>query len=439
LRHAPDIIAGVNSSNVVNINSPNSLARGTPGMYYFNPDSPTDRSSTWNVTFEKEIGMQTKVSAGYVGTHAFNLGQYVSLNDSPSNWTWYTETGQALPTGTFAGVAERPFYSTTGPGSVWGSVQRIDKIGWENQNGAQLQIMHRFSNGLSFQAFYTLMNIMRAGGNGWSDDTIQASPNYFEPNMKAAQLIKSGDLNALDRLEFYARDVAYPKHQIQYNWLYNIPVGRGRHFGSSMSKPLDAVVGGWQFAGSGAITSTYVTVSTSYFGKFGKIERYGTQYPIMDCRSGACERGYLWWNGYIPANQISSAPVSACSKGFICGVPSSYTPAIAPIITDPTDKYYNTNNVTVNVNGVPTVVAYNNSMNPYQNQYLLGPFEWGVNGSLWKQFTLHERARLQFHLDAFNALNHPGTPAPSGSDGTLSLHNSYFSARQLQMSLRLAW
>jgi hypothetical protein len=246
-------------------------------------------------------------------------------------------------------------------------------------------------------------------------------------------------VNALDRLEYYSRDVAYPKHQIQYNWLYNIPVGRGRHFGSSMSKPLDAVLGGWQFAGSGAITSTYVTVSTSYWGKFGKIERYGTQYPIMDCRSGACERGYLWWNGYIPANQISSAPLSGCSKGFVCGVPSGYTPAIAPIITDPTDKYYNTNNVSVNVNGVPTVVAYNNSMNPYQNQYLLGPFEWGVNGSLWKQFTLHERAKMQFHLDAFNALNHPGTPAPSGSDGTLSLHNSYFSARQLQMSLRLAW
>ncbi len=439
LRHAPDIIAGVNSSNVVNINSPNALARGTPGMYYFNPNSPTDRSSTWNATFEKAIGMQTMVSAGYVGTHAFNLGQYVSINDSPSNWTWYTETGQSLPSGTYSGVAQRPLYSTTGPGSVWGSIQRIDKIGWENQNGLQLQIMHRFSKGLSFQAFYTLMNIMRAGGNGWSDDTIQDSPNYYVPSMKAAQLIKSGDLNALDRLEFYARDVAYPKHQIQYNWLYSIPVGRGKHFGSNMNKILDGVVGGWQFAGSGAITSTYVTVSTSYFGTFGTIHRYGTQYATMDCRSGLCQRGYLWWNGYIPSTQISSAPLNQCPKGFICGVPSSYTPAIAPIITDPTDKYYNTNDVLVNVNGTPTIVAYNNSMNPYQNQYLLGPFEWGVNGSLWKQFTLHERAKLQFHLDAFNALNHPGNAVPSGTDGTQSLASSYFSARQLQLTLRLVW
>src|ERR1019366_4103139 len=104
---------------------------------------------------------------------------------------------------------------------------------------------------LSFQAFYTLMNIMRAGGNGWSDDTIQASPNYFEPNMKAAQLIKSGDLNALDRLEFYARDVAYPKHQIQYNWLYNIPVGRGRHFGSSTEFAVAALAAGCYLGWSG--------------------------------------------------------------------------------------------------------------------------------------------------------------------------------------------
>jgi hypothetical protein len=206
-----------------------------------------------------------------------------------------------------------------------------------------------------------------------------------------------------------------------------------------MNKILDGVVGGWQFAGSGAITSTYVTVSTSYFGTFGGIHRYGTQYPTMDCRSGLCQRGYLWWNGYIPSTQISSAPLNQCPKGFICGVPSTYTPAIAPIITDPTDKYYNTNDVLVNVNGTPTIVAYNNSMNPYQNQYLLGPFEWGVNGSLWKQFTLHERARLQFHLDAFNALNHPGNAVPSGTDGTQSLASSYFSARQLQLTLRLVW
>jgi hypothetical protein len=138
----------------------------------------------------------------------------------------------------------------------------------------------------------------------------------------------------LDSLEFYARDIAYPKHRIQYNWLYNISVGWGKHFGNNMSKALDAAVGGWQLAGSGSITSTYFAISNSHFGTFGKVQDCGTENPIMDCPSGNCERGYLWWNGCIPANQIGTAAVNQCPNGYVCGLPSSYTPAISPIVTD---------------------------------------------------------------------------------------------------------
>src|ERR1019366_10827550 len=53
--------------------------------------------------------------------------------------------------------------------------------------------------------------------------------------------------------------------------------------------------------------------------------------------------------------------------------------------------------------------------------------------------TVSERVKLQFHLEAFSVPNHPGTSVPTpGSDGVITLHSSYDSARQLQLALRLA-
>ena len=61
------------------------------------------------------------------------------------------------------------------------------------------------------------------------------------------------------------------------------------------------------------------------------VEIYGDKYPIEDCRSGACFPGYLWWNGYIPANQINSVDRNGKPNG-VMGVPANYKPAAAPLI-----------------------------------------------------------------------------------------------------------
>ena len=61
------------------------------------------------------------------------------------------------------------------------------------------------------------------------------------------------------------------------------------------------------------------------------IEIYGYKYPIEDCTSGACFPGYLWWNGYIPANRINSMDAQGRPNG-IMGVPANYKPAATPLI-----------------------------------------------------------------------------------------------------------
>ena len=435
LRAAPTIIAGVNSAKVVDVNSPSNLVRGSQLVYYFNPNQPTSRAAEWNFTVEKEIGLQTLVSAGYIGTHGYNLGQYVNTNDSTTTYNYYLTTGQPLPTGSYSGVVERPLYTgPTGPGSVLGAVSQLNKIGWSNANGIQLQIEHRFSNGVGFQAFYVLTNGFRAGGNGWSDDTIEASPKYFLPGSTPPL----SNLRALDRLEFYSRDPEFPKHHFQYNWIYNVPVGRGKRFGGNMGRALDAVAGGWQLVGNGSIASTYFALPMTNWGSFSKPQIYGTKFPIQDCRSGTCYIGYLWWDGYIPSSQINTHNDSGRCIG-VCGVPTNYAPSDTPIVTDATSPYYNTNTVFIRLaNGQTVSTLKDTGLNPWQNQYAPGPLTWGLNGSLWKVFNITERANLQFHADFFNILNMPGLVAPS-TDGTLLRKNSLNTPRNLQLSLRLVW
>ena len=38
-------------------------------------------------------------------------------------------------------------------------------------------------------------------------------------------------------------------HQINANWIAELPVGRGKRFGSGMCRAVDAILGGWRFSG----------------------------------------------------------------------------------------------------------------------------------------------------------------------------------------------
>ena len=90
-------------------------------------------------------------------------------------------------------------------------------------------------------------------------------------------------------------------------------------------------MGGWQVAGIGNTRQGYWSLPTNYYPTGNPIEIYGFKYPIQDCQSGTCFPGYLWWNGYIPANRINSVDANGKPNG-IMGVPSNYKPATAPLI-----------------------------------------------------------------------------------------------------------
>jgi hypothetical protein len=256
--------------------------------------------------------------------------------------------------------------------------------------------------------------------------------NYYMPGAVP------DDPHERNRLINYSRDTEFPKHRFNYNWIYNFPVGHGKRFGSQMNRVLDLALGGWQLAGTGSMISTYFALPTSNWGSLDQVQVYGTKYPIQDCRSGTCYSGYLWWNGYIPSTQINTTNGAGKCTG-VCGIPSDYKPSNTPVVTDPSSPYFNSNTVFLPLkNGQVVSTTINTGLHPWQNQNAPGPWTYGLNGSLWKAFRIHERTSLQFHADFFNLLNMPGLTAP-GSDGILTLRTSLNSPRNLQLSLRLVW
>src|SRR5262249_17156804 len=210
----------------------------------------------------------------------------------------------------------------------------------------------------------------------------------------------------------------------------------------------DRVIGGWQLAGFGSVRSNYWSLPTSNWGQIGKVEIYGKKYPIEDCRSGTCFQGYLYYNGYIPANRINSYDSRGKPNG-VMGVPASYRPSSQPIFPTPKDggspidpnfPYYETNTTFVRLkDGSLHPLSLDANLHPWRNQFIPGPMDWGLDASLFKNTRITERFVLRFNADFFNVLNMPGLTQPDSSTGILSLRNSSNAARQLQLTLRLTW
>src|SRR5262249_28172049 len=163
-----------------------------------------------------------------------------------------------------------------------------------------------------------------------------------------------------------------------------------------------------------------------------------------------CFEGYLYYNGYLSQRQINSHNAAGLRNG-IYGLPADYKPAIAPVNalpvdgqpTDPGAADYDTNIVVIRLNnGTNQRVSVDTGLHPFRNQYLLGPFNWAMDTSILKFFSLTERLRLRANFDVFNVLNNQGLNPP-GSDGVTLLNSSYggfgMKPRQAQVTMRLEW
>ncbi len=435
MRSVPTIIAGVNSRNAVDTSNVSSITRGSVGGVSFAKDQPNPRVQDWNLTLEKEVMANTVLRASYVGNHTDHLENFYSYNSTTPTYIWYVTTGLPLPTGDYSNMRGRPYDQT-----VYGGLQEMRMRGFSNFNGMTLEAERRYSEGYGFQLFYNMGNALQAGGQQWAGGFVNELNQYLPGAVPT-------DYDERNRFLNYRRDTDVPKHRLRWNWLVDLPFGKGKPLGRNVSGVWDKVIGGWQFAGMGSLRSNYFSLPTSTYPTGNKVEIYGYKYPIQDCRSGECYPGYLWWNGYIPANRINSTDPETGQPNGVMGVPSNYKPATQPIwpwpaspIPGDTFRYYGTNTVWVPLkDSTVQRVTYSNNLHPWRNQYMPSIRQWGLDASLFKSITLKERYNVRFNADFFNVLNHPGNPNSIGSSGILSTVDSGQAARELQLTLRLTW
>jgi hypothetical protein len=469
LRTPQTVIAGANSTNVVNATNPVGIARGT-AVAGMDTNQRNLRIHDWNLTIEKQLTKSTVMRFTYQGKHGVNSDQQFNINPQSNDYIWYKTQQRAIPQGAFANVARRLFDQ-----EAYTNIIVYQKTGFINTSIWTAELERRFSQGLSFQAFYTLTNALRMAGNAFRDDqgTI---PAVFLPESNVPQ-----DVAALNRFLFYDRDTGIPKHRIRSNWNYDLPFGKGRKFGRGANDFLNGVIGGWKMVGKVAVLNLWFARPTNQWGEFGNFEIYGKKYRITDCRATPasatqksqerCTDGYLWFNGYIPQRLIGSTNAAGLRNG-VYGLPSNYKPAQKPIWPSPafgqTDPNIPVNDYDTNVAYIPLIntnasascnrldqraaatpphlncqrQAVDTALHPWRNQYHLGPFNSTVDVSLMKFFRIREKLVLRVNVDVFNILNTQGLNTPN-AEGIASLANSYranaIAPRQMQGTLRLEW
>jgi hypothetical protein len=109
-------------------------------------------------------------------------------------------------------------------------------IGNSSYNGLQFTLRHAMSRGLQFDFNYTYSKSIDIGSNA---ERINEYEGYG-----FSRVINSWSPNQLRAVSDFDM-----RHQINANWVYELPFGRSRRFGSSANKFVDAVLGGWGLSG----------------------------------------------------------------------------------------------------------------------------------------------------------------------------------------------
>jgi hypothetical protein len=82
------------------------------------------------------------------------------------------------------------------------------------------------------------------------------------------------------------------------------------------------------------------------------------------------------------------------------------------------------------------MTSITDNVNWNSKNFFRGPGNWGLDFSVFKNFTITEDMKLRFTADFFNMLNHPNDIDPNATTGLQDLSRSNNEPRIIQFSLR---
>jgi len=239
--------------------------------------------------------------------------------------------------------------------------------GGTNYNSVQVEFRKRLSDGLAFNSSYA-----------WGRATILQRYGFMRP---LAEIPQAGQIGGV-------------QHAVKGNWVYDLPFGRERRWGSNVGGLLDALIGGWEFDG-------VARVQTGEMLDFGNVRLVGMSEKEFRDAVGlrVAPNGQLF---ILPQdiidNTVKAFAVSATTAtGYgALGPPAGryLAPANGPDCIETSPGYGDCGVRSLVVNG-PRLVRF--------------------DLSLVKRFRLKGRATAEFRGEFLNAFNQPYfNPASTG-------------------------
>ncbi|MDR3677844.1 MAG: hypothetical protein P4N24_20355, partial [Acidobacteriota bacterium] len=273
--------------------------------------------------------------------------------------------------------------------SLWG----WRTSGNSSYNALNITLRHAFSAGVQFDVNYTFSKSIDVGSNA---ERI----NVFDTNGNNVGGFSSQVINAWQPNQLRALSDFDMTHQINSNWIVDLPFGRGRKFGAGLGRTINAVLGGWSVSG---------------------LFHWTTGLPFSIFPGGGWSTNYNLEGEAIEIGDPGPVGVHIDSQG----------------------------NPTMFANPTAAIAAFRH---PYpgesgQRNELRGPGFFGIDTGLGKEWQLKEEQTVKFSWEVFNATNAVRFDAANASNSfdltsstNFGVYNSTLTKpRVMQFSLRFAF
>jgi hypothetical protein len=266
------------------------------------------------------------------------------------------------------------------------SLSVLDSNDFSTYHALEAQVTRRLSQGVSFNLAYT-----------WSKalDTRSFDPTLTVVGTSNASTAADTPFDINNRRLNYAYSDFDRRHVFQWNFVAELPFGKGKHFLHQSSGVVDRLVGGWEVTGYGRITS------------------------------GRPFSAFAGTNTVSNVNQ-STANCNGCSRGDGSAFTESASGLVWYFDAAERAKF-----------SAPGAGQFGNT----GRNFFLAPHYFELDASLLKRVQVTERIRLEFRGDATNLTNTPCFSAPT-TDITSStfgrIRNSLSSSsRKIQLGAKI--
>ncbi|MGH9843213.1 MAG: carboxypeptidase regulatory-like domain-containing protein [Blastocatellia bacterium] len=172
-----------------------------------NPENRSPYAMQWNLFIQHELMNDLSLDIGYVGSGSRKQIGYSPFNNAVTPGPGAIDPRRLLP-------------------------QFSDLDGGSNQyngsyNSLQVSLIKRFSHGLLINTNYT-----------WQK-SLDGQSSLAEAKVQ----------NPFDRRQDYSRSSWDTNHVFNFSYVYELPFGKGRTFGSNWAKATDMLFGGWSLQG----------------------------------------------------------------------------------------------------------------------------------------------------------------------------------------------